>query len=422
MLFGKNVLFLARKIAESVKTLKHFMKLFFDNKQGFSRKSYYLRRMSVFALGGLFSGCLLYGQAVAKPEPDVLVFTDGEKLVGHVVSGTGSSLTFHSEMAGDVTVYWSKVKELTSSEKFVIAEKGVTFHKHDDLTKVPQGTVSIADQNLQIAPAGGGTPQTVPVANVQNVIPQDSFLRAFHRKRLTEGWQGAAGLGLALVAATQNSRSLTTNLSLVRTVPDETWIDPSHRTSLIFNSAYGELTQSGTPTVKTNIIHADAEQDEFFNKRLFGFANAAFDHSSSQGLDLQQTYGIGLGYTLLKDPVQELDIKGEIAYIDYSYSDQILPDGTRVPQPGKHLVGAVITQIYNRNFAKGILLHEQVSFTPAFNDTSAYSTLGTINLSIPVYKRLAFTIGVVDSYLNEPPTGFKKNSFQFVTNLAYTFK
>jgi Protein of unknown function, DUF481 len=399
------------------------MKLFFDNKQSFPRKSHYLQRLSVIFLGGLFSGCLLYGQAAAtKPEPDVLVFTDGEKLVGHVVSGTGSSLTFHSDMAGDVTVDWSKVKELTSSEKFVIAEKGVTFHKHDDLTKVPQGTVSLADQNLRIAPAGGGTPQSVPVADVQNVIPEDSFLRAFHRRRLTEGWHGVGGLGLALVAATQNSRSLTTNLSLVRTVPNETWIDPSYRTSLNFNSAYGELTQSGTPTVKTNIIHADVEQDKFFNKRLFGFANAAFDHSSSQGLDLQQTYGAGLGYTVLKDAVQELDIKGEIAYINYSYADQILPDGRRVPQPGKHLVGAVITQIYNRSFEKGILLHEQVAFTPAFNDTSAYSTLGTVNLAIPVYKRLAFSIGVIDSYLNEPPPGFKKNSFQFYTNLAYTFK
>jgi hypothetical protein len=399
------------------------MRFLFDDNQNFDRKSHYLRKLSncIFIFGGLFSGCVLFGQAAAKPEPDVLLFTDGEKLVGHVVSGTGSSLVFHSDMAGDVTVDWSKVKELTSSGKFVIAEKGMTFRKHDDLAKVPQGAVSLADQKLQISPPGG-TPQTVPVGNVQNVIPEDSFLRAFHRRKLTEGWQGTAGLGLALVAATQDSRSLTTNLALVRTVPNESWIDPSYRTSINFNSAYGELTQFGTPTIRTNIIHADAEQDEFFNKRLFGFANAAFDHSSSQGLQLQQTYGGGVGYTVLKDAKQELDLKGEVAYINYSYSDTVLPNGTHIPQSGKHLIGAVITQIYNRNFAKGIILHEQLAITPAFNDTSAYSALGTVNLSIPVYKRLAFTVGATDSFLNEPPPQFKKNSFQFYTNLAYTFK
>ena len=269
------------------------MKFLFAQTPNYYRKSHCLPKLSICFFGGLFSGCLLYGQAAAKPQPDVLLFTDGEKLVGHVVSGTGSSLVFHSDMAGDVTVDWSKVKELTSSGKFVIAEKGMTFRKHDDLNKVPQGTISLADQKLAISSQAGAPPQTVPVGNVQNVIPEDSFLRAFHRRKLTEGWLGTAGLGLALVAATQNSRSLTTNLALVRTVPNESWIDPSYRTSLNFNSAYGELTQTGTPTVRTNIIHADAEQDEFFNKKLFGFANAAFDHSSSQGLQLQQTYGGG---------------------------------------------------------------------------------------------------------------------------------
>jgi hypothetical protein len=29
------------------------------------------------------------------------------------------------------------------------------------------------------------------------------------------------------------------------------------------------------------------------------------------------------------------------------------------------------------------------------------------------------TFGVVDSYLNNPPPAFQKNSFQFITNLAY---
>jgi Protein of unknown function, DUF481 len=402
------------------------MTFLLENKPNSQLMNHYLRNLPVFFLGGLISSCLLYGQTAAKPEPDVLVLINGEKLIGHVVSGTGASVTFKSDMAGEITIDWSKVKELTSNEKFVVAEKGVIFHKHDDLTKVPQGTVSVTDQKIQITPTGGGAPQMIPEANVQNVIPQDSFLRAFHRRKLTEGWRGSAGLGFALVAATQNSRNLTTNLSLVRVVPNESWIDPTYRTIVNFNSAFGELTQPATlgspaTSINTNIIHGDIEQDKYFNKRLFGFVNAAFDHSNSQGLQLQQTYGAGLGYTILKDAVQELDIKGEVAYINYSYLDVILANGQHIPQPGRHLIGAVITETYNRSFAKGILFHEQVAFTPAFNDTSAYSTLGTVSLSVPVYKRLALSIGAVDSYLNEPPPEFKKNSFQFYTNIAYTF-
>ena len=61
--------------------------------------------------------------AQTPPEPDVLVFTNGEKLIGHLVGSTGGSVTFKSDMAGEITVDWSKVKELHSSGKFAVAEK-----------------------------------------------------------------------------------------------------------------------------------------------------------------------------------------------------------------------------------------------------------------------------------------------------------
>ena len=40
----------------------------------------------------------------AKPDPDVLLFLDGERLTGHFVKSAGSSLTFHSDSLGDITV------------------------------------------------------------------------------------------------------------------------------------------------------------------------------------------------------------------------------------------------------------------------------------------------------------------------------
>jgi hypothetical protein len=371
-----------------------------------SRKAW---QAAALLLGGLLSGLALHAQT-APPGPDVLEFTDGEKLIGHLVSSTGASVTFKSDMAGEITVDWSKVKELHSSAKFAVAQKGMVFGHHDDLTKVPRGSVSMADQKIEVTPANGRAPQTVPVANTQNLVPEASFLRAFQRPRWSDYWHGSAGLGVALIAATQDSRTITSGVSLVRTVPNETWIDPRYRTTLDFNSAYGSLSQKGQPTVKTDILHADAEQDQYLSKRLFAFAAAAWDHSLSQGLDLQQTYGGGLGYTVLKTALQELDLKGEIAYVSQSFSD-----GTN-----KHLIAAVITETYNRTFKRGITLHEQLSVTPAFNEAKAYSAIGTVNLSIPVVKKLAFTIGTVDAFINDPPPGFKKNSYQFVTNLSYT--
>ncbi len=372
-------------------------------------------------------GLRLFGQAApAKPEPDVLDLTDGEKLIGHFTGASGGSLTFHSDGAGDVTVDWSKVKSLKSSAKFAVPEKGVVLDKHADLSKVPQGTVTAEDQKIAVNPGTGAPPTVIPVANAANVVPQPSFLRAFQKPKFTDFWHGSASLGIALTESTQNSENISSALSLSRTVSNESWIDPRYRTTFDFASAYGELSQSGKPTVKTDLIHADLEHDIYFSRRVYGFVSAAFDHSISQGLKLQQTYGGGIGYAIFKSDNQEFDVKASIDYIRQSFEDvvTVLPDGTTstVAPSSRSLIGAVIAQTYMRTFKHGIVFNEALSVTPAFNDSQAYSALGSANLSIPVYKKLAFTIGTVDAFFNEPPAGFKKNSFQFLTQISYSIR
>ena len=88
--------------------------------------------------------------------------------------------------------------------------------------------------------------------------------------------------------------------------------------------------------------------------------------------------------------------------------------------PAQNLVGASIAESYYRKFAHVILFVEQLAVTPAFNNSNAYSAIGSSALSIPFYRRLNLGVGIVDSFLNNPPPGFKKNSFQFTTGVTYT--
>ena len=63
---------------------------------------------------------------------------------------------------------------------------------------------------------------------------------------------------------------------------------------------------------------------------------------------------------------------------------------------------------------------EQLAITPAWNNTSAYSATGSAGITMPLYKRLSFSLNTIDTFLNNPPPGFKKNSFQLTTGLTYT--
>jgi hypothetical protein len=355
----------------------------------------------------------VHAQGTAKPEPDVLIFTDGEKLIGHLTSATGTTLTFKSDMAGDITVAWTKVQELRTSEKFAAVPKGVILRKLNDATQIPQGTVAMTDQKIQVTPSQPGTPTTVPVGNVANIVPEASFQHAFHRQTFLEGWKGGATFGVALTEATQNSESYTAALNLVRSDPGESWIDLRSRTIFDFNDSYGQISESGMPTVKTSAIHFDGEEDWYFNPRFFGFGSAALDHSYSQGLSLQQSYGGGFGLVAFKKANQEFDVKVSANFIDQMFNDSTLD---------KRLIGTVFSETYTHKFAHGILLNEQGGVTPAWNDTSAYSAFASAGLTFPVYHRFGFTLGAVDNFLNDPPPGFKKNSFQLTAGATYAFK
>src|SRR6185437_12944809 len=85
--------------------------------------------------------------------PDVLVLTDGEKLIGHLQSSSGSSVVFKSDIVGNVTVDWSKVQELQSSQVFAAIPKGVKLRGSQDASKAPQGTVTASNQTLQLSPS-----------------------------------------------------------------------------------------------------------------------------------------------------------------------------------------------------------------------------------------------------------------------------
>jgi hypothetical protein len=73
-------------------------------------------------------------------------------------------------------------------------------------------------------------------------------------------------------------------------------------------------------------------------------------------------------------------------------------------------------------FAHDIVLTEQGSVTPAWNNRDAYSAASQMKLAIPVYKRFSLSLAGIHTFINNPPEGFRKNSVQFSTGLTYTVK
>jgi hypothetical protein len=390
----------------------------------YSRLPTHLRLLLSAALGLGFA-LPVQAQNAAAPAaaPDVIFFTNGDQLTGKLLREIDGSVTFHSDIAGDVTVTWDKIKSIKSGQQFAVIQQGQHVTRKTPNGAIAQGAVQVEDDQVKVTAPAGGPSKDIPVKNTQYVIDQATFNKeVLGKPSFFSGWSGALTGGATLVEATQNSRDFTGSAALVRAIPSVTWLDPSERTLLDFSAAYGSITQPGTLGTKTNIIHFDAEQDWYVSPRFYFLVDAAFDHNYSQGMSLQQLYGGGAGYTLIKDPKQELDLKFDIHYERQQY---FVAPGIVAPAPvapSKNLIGADFGDTYMLKLPHGLVFNQTAVITPAFNQTNAYSALATAGLTFPVYKRLGFTVGTLDDFLNDPAIGSKKNSFQFTAGVTYTLK
>jgi len=373
-----------------------------------------------------------------NPAPDVLVLSNGDTLHGKFVSEAAGKVTFHSDPLGDVSLGWDKIKELHVTEKFGVIHEAVKGRRKRNAVQFPVGTLDVADQAVTVHPENAPPPSPIPVKNAQYIMDSATLDKQInHEPSFFSAWNGAATAGATLVSATDNQYTFSGGLNLVRAIPVVNWLDPRNKTLFGFNESYGKITQPAysypaTPpatglipvasvVTKSSIVHFAAERDEYFSSRVYALGQAAFDHNYAQDLQLQQIYGGGFGWTVVKTPKQEFDLKGAV-----QYEKQQFFSGTG--NANQNLIGSTLAANYVLHL-KLLTYTQALSYIPAFNQAKAYSATETDTVSFPAYKNFSFSLGTLDTYLNDapfigtasnPPT--KPNSFQFTMGLTYAIK
>ncbi len=392
---------------------------------------------------------LVQASALADAAPksegprDTLIFENGDTLQGKREREVSGTVYFLSDELGEVMVPWAKIRSLQTQSRFVVLEnKPGVRHTVVDAARgalqVEKGALHVTPGTPPATEAGGHLAvrgeriepgrQPIPVANAQFILDDRTFDRQVRLEpNIFAGWNGTATAGVTLVQGTENQRTYTSAVALVRAVPTVSWLATRNRTTLNFSSSYGLITQpaytaNGVAVPEssslTSIFHADAERDQYFANRAYVLAQTAFDHNYSQGLDLQQIFGAGIGYTVIKQAAQELDLKATL-----QYEKQVFFSGSS--GTNQNLIGSTFASNYRLKLKSGITFTQQLAFIPAFNNSRAYSANETNTFTFPLYKNLAFTLGTIDSYLNDPAPAVPPilpNSFQFTTGITYSIK
>lgn len=364
--------------------------------------------------------------------PDVLVFTNGDRLQGKFLHAVGGNLEFHSNMLGNIKVPWSRVKELRTASRLAVLPGSMAVLHGKLPRKIPVGTLSLAHNTITVHQQLPAPAVHIPVKRAHFVLDVHTLKKELrNHPNIFQAWNGSITGGATIVEATQREATYSGGLAVQRTVPTVSWLNTRVRTTINLSGSYGKITQPGytktvgTPPVatyvpstqtKSAIYHADAEQDNYFSPRFYGLVQGSLDHNYAQNLGLQQSYGGGIGWTALKLPSQEFDLKIALQY----QGQRFIQSATG---QNRSLAGLNLALVYQWKLPHNMHFVQNAAYNPVFNTPQAYSANETDSVTIPFFKSLSFSMGTIDSYLNAPPSSLpptKRNSFQINTGLSYT--
>jgi putative salt-induced outer membrane protein len=363
-----------------------------------------LRKLELFAL-------LAFLGLTSAVFADQITLKNGDHLSGTIVKSDGKTLVLHTEFAGDVTVQFSAITQIST-------EKELHVTTSDKKTLV--GSVTTSDGKIEVATKTGGTVEVPPgnVVLIRNDAEQAAYDKLLH-PGLLHGWNGGVNVGFSLA----RGNSETSNLALAINAVHPTLNDKT----TIYLSSIDTKNELATPTTVANLVTAGIRYDHNVNPRLFGFVGADFMSNALQNLDLRGVYGAGLGFHAIKSDNTVLDFLAGLNYTHETYSNGPVVTPATVPSTftsygvTNKFAALTLGEEMMHKAGKATVLTEKLYFFPDLSDTGEYRATFDFGTVTKISKWLGWQNQFSDIYVSNPPPTSKKNDLILTTGLNFSF-
>ncbi|HWY55558.1 MAG TPA: DUF481 domain-containing protein [Terriglobales bacterium] len=335
---------------------------------------------------------------------DQVVLKNGDRLTGTITKSDDKTLLIKTEFAGEVTVQWPAVQEVTSTQPLhVTTANGKTL----------AGPVTTADGSLAVSTTTSGTVTVAKsdVTALRSDAEQTAYEKSLH-PGLTQGWVGAANIGFALTAGNSETKSLAVAFTGDRkTLGDEI--------SLYENTVYTTNDAPGaSPSTTANTNQGGARYSRNFTPRLFGFVGADFQTNALQDLNLRSIFGGGLGYHVIKTDRTTLDFLVGPNYTREDYSTVT-----------NSFMALTLGEELSQKLGATTLLTQKLYFFPDLSSglTGQYHATFNLGTATKISKWLAWQNAFSDIYVTNPPAqpagapALKTNDIVLTTGLNFSF-
>ena len=313
---------------------------------------------------------------------DQITLKNGDRITGAITSSDGKSLNLKSEYAGDLTIKWEAIQSVSSSEPmYVTAKDG----------RVIVGTVSTANDNLQIATAQSGT-VTVSRDSIETV-------RSESEQRAYGAWGGVFDTGLSLARGNANTTTFTIGTHAAR-------VTDKDKASAFLTSIYSQGRSNGISLTTASAVNAGLRYEFNLSPKVFAFVFTDFDHDRFQQLDLRNVLGGGIGKHVIKTDTTTFDLFGGLSFNQEFFS-------TLTRRSAEALAG----EEFDKKLSTAFSIRERLEFYPNLTDTGQYRVVFDTAAITQLNKVLSWQIDVSDRYLSNPILGLKGNDLLLTTGL-----
>ena len=341
---------------------------------------------------------------------DQITLKNGDHLSGTIVKSDGKVLVLHTEFAGDVTLQFAAITQITADKPLHVALKN---------GQTVVGPITTSDGKLEVTPKTGAPVETPAesVVAIRNDADQLAYEKALH-PGLLEGWNGGANVGFSLT----RGNSQTENLALAFTAARATKTD---KLSLYTNAIYG-TNQLATPSTTANTEAGGIRYDHNVNPKMFGFVAADFSSNALQDLNLRSVGSVGVGYHAIKNDRTTLDLLAGGNFTDENYT-QTITDTTVTPPTITtsklvHNFGALtLGEELTHKVGKTTVLTQKLYLYPNLTQTGEYRGTFDLGLVTKISKWLGWQNQFGDIYVSNPPSGTRQNDVVLTTGLNLSF-
>ncbi len=349
-----------------------------------------MKARTIVLWGALFVAAPLF----ARDKSDVIIMRNGDRITCEIKGLDADTLFISVDyILSTQSVDWSKVDHVESKQLFIVkTQDGFVY----------SGTIATAE-------TPGSRPVKVevfdPAANTKVEVEKSQVIKMDETS--SNFWQrfnGDIGIGFIYTKGNQSAQySLSSEINYPR---------PRWSASASYNSTLSSST--GTNASTRNEINVNALRLLRWNNWYYA-GLADFLQSSVQGIQLQSTFGGGIGRYLKNTNHATINVTGGVAWQRINYLENVVSATTQ--DVTSALIGAQVKLFWfnktNLEISNYVL--------PALSEPGrVHYTLNTAYY-VKLWSNLTWNISFYGNWDNRPPPGFAGSDYGSSSGLSWTF-